>query len=446
MGTLGFTAIDEYGNTGYVTAAHVVKSTQYQIWQPYDYQNDYYKLGKATKLSDLKYSDSVLVPCDSTFDVLPEVYNPNDLYSNFEVESYADAVEDHYVLFSGKVSGLQGGTIIDDDMWMWNLYCGYLYHQCKIDGSEASADSGDSGSPVFKITGYDSIEIVGLLHASSNGNPVYSHISYVIEDLDVVPYTILHTDWNPWNDPDSDDGALITTDELQDAIHYWLDDLPISTTGAEVTTTRLQYLIHCWINDDICNKSSGDKDAKSSQKSMASITANRTVSSYNVTPDSTFTVTVEMSPDQSIEALLLDEESPEGWNITNIGDDESSFKNRTAEWVWSSTISGNESRNVIYNVTVPANLTGGMYNISGTVSAYGVNATEVGGDSEVYVMDDWNPWNDWDSENGRYISLDEVQDAMIYWQYSAPIPRTGHILSLSEIRTINSYWRYGQPM
>ncbi|MCW7079392.1 MAG: hypothetical protein OCU22_09755, partial [Canidatus Methanoxibalbensis ujae] len=54
-------------------------------------------------------------------------------------------------------------------------------------------------------------------------------------------------DWNPWNDPDSDGGEKITTAELQEAIHCWLNDESAPKTGAEITTARLQEVIHQWL-------------------------------------------------------------------------------------------------------------------------------------------------------------------------------------------------------
>ena len=428
MGTLGFTAIDEYGTTSYVTAAHVAKSTQYQIWQPCDYQDDYYKLGKVTKLSNLTYSDSALVPCDSTFNVSPEVYNPNDLYFNFEVESYADAVEGHYVFFSGKESGLQGGTIIDDDKFMWNEEIGPLYHQCMIDGS---ADNGDSGSPVFKITGYNSIEIVGLLHAD-NGNPIYSHVSYVMDDLDVVPYTTWHTDWTPWNDPDSEDGTLTTTSELQEAIKCWLYDEPTPKTSEMVPTPRLQQTIGDWL---VSKSPGGGRE----------VVANRTISSYNVTPNSTFTIMVNITPDQYTKGIALDEDYPDGWNIISVDDNNGTFKNSTVEWIWTSAMSGGETCTVTYNATVPGNITGGIYNMTGFTSACDVNSTEIGGDYEVYVMDDWNPWNDYDSEDGRYISRVEMQSTLIMWQTQIPVPRTGELITRQQMQYLLLCWKKQIP-
>ena len=35
-------------------------------------------------------------------------------------------------------------------------------------------------------------------------------------------------DWkNEWTGKNSESGAIITTSELQDAIHHWLDDIPV---------------------------------------------------------------------------------------------------------------------------------------------------------------------------------------------------------------------------
>jgi hypothetical protein len=71
------------------------------------------------------------------------------------------------------------------------------------------------------------------------------------DGFDITPEN-LHTfevdDWNPWNNTESENGSKITATELQEAMHYWLNDLPVSTTGEKVTTIRLQYLIHCWLN------------------------------------------------------------------------------------------------------------------------------------------------------------------------------------------------------
>ncbi len=55
-------------------------------------------------------------------------------------------------------------------------------------------------------------------------------------------------DWNPWNDPGSLGNTTITTEELQEAVYHWVNDLDAPVTNATVTTERLQQLIHEWVN------------------------------------------------------------------------------------------------------------------------------------------------------------------------------------------------------
>lgn len=54
-------------------------------------------------------------------------------------------------------------------------------------------------------------------------------------------------EWNFWDDPISDGGENMTTDELQEAIHIWINDDPATVTGSIITTDRLQQLIHNWL-------------------------------------------------------------------------------------------------------------------------------------------------------------------------------------------------------
>lgn len=54
------------------------------------------------------------------------------------------------------------------------------------------------------------------------------------------------SDWrNEWMGPDSDEGAIITTPELQDTIHHWLED--ISVRGHYLSTADLQEIIANWL-------------------------------------------------------------------------------------------------------------------------------------------------------------------------------------------------------
>lgn len=54
-------------------------------------------------------------------------------------------------------------------------------------------------------------------------------------------------EWNPWDDPDSDEGEAMTTSESQEAIHYWLNSESAPVTGSIISTDRLQQLLHNWV-------------------------------------------------------------------------------------------------------------------------------------------------------------------------------------------------------
>ena len=54
-------------------------------------------------------------------------------------------------------------------------------------------------------------------------------------------------DWRmEWTGPDSEEGATVTTSELQDAIHRWLEDILVR--GHLLTTFDLQEIIVLWLS------------------------------------------------------------------------------------------------------------------------------------------------------------------------------------------------------
>uniref|UniRef100_UPI00101AE062 DUF4430 domain-containing protein n=1 Tax=Methanolobus psychrotolerans TaxID=1874706 RepID=UPI00101AE062 len=113
-------------------------------------------------------------------------------------------------------------------------------------------DSGESKTVVYILTlpataAEDEYPIEGTCSAYADDSDV--------NDIPVVGEETVYvsaTDWNPWNDVDSDGAAYITTSELQAAINCWLNDLNTPTTGEPVTTNRLQLLVHYWVQNTEC--------------------------------------------------------------------------------------------------------------------------------------------------------------------------------------------------
>ncbi|WP_292389532.1 lectin like domain-containing protein [Methanosarcina sp. UBA5] len=52
--------------------------------------------------------------------------------------------------------------------------------------------------------------------------------------------------WNLWDDPASQEGENISTEELQEAIHFYRNGLQIPETGEELTDERLKEMIQLW--------------------------------------------------------------------------------------------------------------------------------------------------------------------------------------------------------
>jgi hypothetical protein len=108
--------------------------------------------------------------------------------------------------------------------------------------------------------------------------------------------------------------------------------------------------------------------------SAAGIGASREISAGTVYAGGTFAVTVHIKADQHVEALRLDENLPDGWHLSQMGNngaifqDISTYKESTQEWIWVENLSVGEEKTVMYEVTVPSTSRPGTSKISGTIS------------------------------------------------------------------------------
>jgi hypothetical protein len=98
------------------------------------------------------------------------------------------------------------------------------------------------------------------------------------------------------------------------------------------------------------------------------ITSGRDISKDTVSAGDSFIVTVGLSSTGSYEGPAIDEDLPAGWTVSMVQDGGAIFKESTHEWIWTAPILPGDSRNLVYEVTVPSNEKEGIYNIHGKAS------------------------------------------------------------------------------
>jgi PKD repeat protein len=85
---------------------------------------------------------------------------------------------------------------------------------------------------------------------------------------------------------------------------------------------------------------------------------------------SSFQVKVTVTFLENLNAPGLDEDYPENWRVSSVESDGSTAKTSEAQWLWISTISAGDTREIIYNVTVPSNSSRGDIELSGQFTGF----------------------------------------------------------------------------
>lgn len=351
---------------------------------------------------------------------------------------------------TSSISLTQNVNLTDIDYFTFNHQCTYEYSGTSNNSAysqlEFYVDDDVTAIPLFnnssiinvwKIESVDVSNYIGYHNVTLrlySTAPLQPSIATAKVEIDNVSLIHAQKDWNPWNEPDSDDGLFITTSELQEAINCSISNYPAPITGAEVNEARKELLLDYWVN--------GIEMPEGTDTSPL-ILANRTIYTYNVTANSSFNVVVniavDMASDQQINCLELHENLPLDWSIISEVNSGWNFDNSTDTWLNSSTISGKTNLSITYDVLVPSNLTTGIYNISGFISSNEVISTNIYGDSQVNVID-WNPWNDMDSDNGLYITTSELLEAIHCYSSNEPAPITGAEITEARKDLLLDYW------
>lgn len=175
--TLSFAAKDDSGTKGFVMSGHAAIDAG-------GIGGDIYQPNSSRYVGDVNYyngvfADAAWVPASNVVD---DVYY-QDTDQLKDVASYGDTTSGHTVYKSGITTGLTSGTVVDTYIELDHPYFGTLYDQFT---ASYWSEPGDSGSPVFTVSG-DTVRIVGVHLGRSGDNAAFSPISGVIADLDVEP-------------------------------------------------------------------------------------------------------------------------------------------------------------------------------------------------------------------------------------------------------------------
>lgn len=126
--------------------------------------------------------------------------------------------------------------------------------------------------------------------------------------------------------------------------------------------------------------------ALSSPATAAGINASRELSTTTIYPGNSFTVTVNISAYEALEAPALAEELPVGWSVTEVNNSGARFKELTPEWIWPERLAAGDKKTVVYKVTIPSDSELKSYEILGEVSAHLVPVVPVNGNHTIEVL------------------------------------------------------------
>ncbi len=118
------------------------------------------------------------------------------------------------------------------------------------------------------------------------------------------------------------------------------------------------------------------------------IITQRTITPTTVNPGDEVEVVVSLITNRtpSLTALTLDEDVPEGWQVSWTDDYlGATYKPSTNEWIWASSFPPGVPRIITYTVLIPDNATRGTYTISGSASGYQVDPITIDGQEQVTV-------------------------------------------------------------
>jgi PKD repeat protein len=298
----------------------------------------------------------------------------------------------------------------------------------------------DSASPSFKapVTGEKQIQAVACL-------PVEVAISHLDTSTDTIDLRL------------SED---VTTDEMQRAVAYWMEEQEVPETCAnKVDLQTLKRIVARNLSNTATDKALAEErngEAASQRFILTPLPFHQVY--LKADGGNVFRVRVEIKADRDLYGLALDENLPSRWDVRSIESGNASFKQSELQWIFPEKILAGETRTVIYEVQVPKDESVDLFKIDGTIdSVLPLFDVTVAGETDLEVVQcvavpvavsHWDvDKNIIDVALSNKIDFNQIQAAIASWLEDEEVPGTcGKTIDFETMKTLIAFWLTDSPV
>lgn len=175
--------------------------------------------------------------------------------------------------------------------------------------------------------------------------------------------------------------------------------------------------------------------------------------------DRSFRVTVKISLDDDMEGLGLDENVPEEWEVKPINNAGAQLREDELQWLFFEKLEPGDTREIVYEVTVPKFTDPGTYRIDGSVSSASPTLSlPVEGDNEVEIVSGlpvrivvahWDTSDqtlDFEEFPEHRINKNQLLQAIAWWKEGEEVPFTEdeddekQLIDFETMQKLVAYW------
>lgn len=168
---------------------------------------------------------------------------------------------------------------------------------------------------------------------------------------------------------DANNNDRIDDDEILTCIGFWVTGEEVPGTGESISDAKILFLVELWVtNGDISTLPASARSASWVESVVNFFVPAATVNQQavnEVAAGDSFTVTTTVNANDSIQGVILSEQLPEGWTISEVTTAGGFFKPSESKWLWLNA----GTKTVTFTVNVPADAAEGTYSIAANLNS-----------------------------------------------------------------------------